>query len=224
MKKRFSSPSVLSVLSVLSVVSLLLSPLAAQERLLPRDPSRLSIRHEVRHAIDIGLEWLRARRDGVDSLPFTALALQAFMADPDERDSAWVKKGFAYLESRAHANGGIYGTRDAAEYETSLCEMALLAANDPKYGTLLRKARGFLSRRSEIMPKRFPHHLDARRAYDMARTLITRRVDRLDDGADWESELAKRMMNLQDADGSWSDDRMQTAYGVATLAMLYRSF
>jgi len=65
-----------------------------------------------------------------------------------------------------------------------------------------------------------------------AKTLTTYRVDRLPaaNGSemDWESDLAKRLINLQNADGSWSNegkepDVVLVSYNILALEILYKA-
>lgn len=128
------------------------APLGAQEKLIPRDPTHLLLRHEVGHAIDKGLEWLKATQsppgywDDPRRPVTTAKALEAFMNAPGEpdREAAWVGKGYAYLESCARPGGGISGKGEADD-QTAVCVFAFAAANR-RYDALLGRARAFLLR------------------------------------------------------------------------------
>ena len=125
--------------------------LFAQEPI-PHRTENLSVRNEVQIAIDKGLDWLRKNQnaDGSWSLneqpALTALALSAFMGDSG-RDSKempeFLQKGYQFLLSSAHPDGGIY-RKGLANYNTSLSLMALLAANNPKFEPAIRAARDFI--------------------------------------------------------------------------------
>ncbi|MHB8522334.1 MAG: cycloartenol synthase [Limisphaerales bacterium] len=115
--------------------------------------SDLSLRHEVQHAIDLGLEWLRANQNTngfwstAEHPAVTALALTAFSGDPAGRfghiKATRREQGYAYLLRCAKPDGGIY-QKGLANYNTAVVMMALLAAQQPDYDPILRKARRFL--------------------------------------------------------------------------------
>jgi squalene-hopene/tetraprenyl-beta-curcumene cyclase len=114
-------------------------------------PTDISLRHEVQRAIEKGNDFLKSSQNtnGWWSTPdhpsVTALALSALVNEPNARlkNSPEVKKGFSFVVSCAKPDGGIYGT-NLANYNTSISMMALLAANDPKYDGVLRKARAYV--------------------------------------------------------------------------------
>jgi len=54
-----------------------------------------------------------------------------------------MRKGYAFILSCVKPDGSIFQT-NLVTYNTSLCMMALLAANKPEYETILRNARKFL--------------------------------------------------------------------------------
>src|SRR5438067_1248153 len=119
---------------------------------MPRDAANLSPRHEVQHAIDQGLAWLQTKQtpSGFWTTPehpaITALALTAFLRDPgvSHRDAEFVKRGFDFLLSCAHRDGGIYKKDELLNYNTSISVMALIAADDPKFEPVLKATRKFL--------------------------------------------------------------------------------
>ena len=112
-----------------------------------------SFRNEIEHALSRGLTWLQASQhsNGWWSTPdqpaVTALALTAFKGDPKKRyhDSrpAWLRKGYDFLLGSAQPDGGIHRS-NLVTYNTSIAMMALLAANQPEYDPVIRKARRFL--------------------------------------------------------------------------------
>jgi squalene-hopene/tetraprenyl-beta-curcumene cyclase len=111
----------------------------------------LSVRNEVQRAIDKGLVYLKTSQNSngwwstPDHPSVTALALSAFMGEPQQRyaSAPHVKKGYAFVVSCAKPDGGIYVT-NLANYNTSISMMGLLAARDAKYDDLLRRARAFV--------------------------------------------------------------------------------
>ena len=112
----------------------------------------VSFRHEIQRAIEKGNDFLKAAQNtnGWWSTPdhpsVTALALSAWQGEPGARlkNSDGAKKGYAFVLSCVRPDGGIYVT-NLANYNTSLCMMGLLAANDPKNDAVLRKARAFVT-------------------------------------------------------------------------------
>ncbi len=115
----------------------------------------LSLRNELQRAIDRGLAWLQASQNtnGYWSTPdhpaLTGLALMALKGDPRQRfrdpEPAWMKKSYAYLLGCVQPDGGIHRT-NLVTYNTAISMLALLAANNPEYDPVLRKARQFLVR------------------------------------------------------------------------------
>ena len=115
-----------------------------------------SLRNELQLAIDRGLRWLLPHQDtnGWWSTPdqpaISALTLTAFQGDPLERHrsgagAAVVRRGYQYLLGCAQPDGGIHRS-NLVTYNTALSMVALAAARDPGYDSLLRKSRQFLIR------------------------------------------------------------------------------
>ncbi len=110
----------------------------------------ISFRHEVQHAIDHGLTWLKDHQNTngswstADHPAVTALALSAFMGNPTSQQPAdTIKRGYQHILSDAKPDGSIYQT-DLQNYNTAICLMALLAAHNPAYDTPARQARHWL--------------------------------------------------------------------------------
>ncbi|MDR3401672.1 MAG: terpene cyclase/mutase family protein [Chthoniobacter sp.] len=127
----------------------------------PRKEANLSVRNEVLLAIDKGLGWLKQQQkeDGSIANPengepasehpaLTALPLIAFYREPAGKAateySGVLNKGYAFLRSKAQPDGGIY-TTGLANYNTSVCLMALLNSGDPKDEPMLARARDFIA-------------------------------------------------------------------------------
>ncbi|MFM1768431.1 MAG: hypothetical protein RJA22_960 [Verrucomicrobiota bacterium] len=114
----------------------------------PRDRS---FAHEVQHGINRGLAYLQSSQNSngwwstPDAPAVTALALSAFQGDPDGRhtNAAFVRRGYSWLLSCAQPDGGIHRS-NLVTYNTSIAMMALLAARQPEYDPVLRRARAFL--------------------------------------------------------------------------------
>ncbi len=112
----------------------------------------LSLKNEVRHAIDKGLQWLLAQQDPkgfwsqADYPALSALALTAFMGEPGgtyrAKPNAAIQKGYAYLVQCVKPDGGIYVSQ-LANYNTAVAMMALQVANNPAYEKILLKAHDF---------------------------------------------------------------------------------
>jgi len=125
---------------------------AQGDRLIPHNANNESLRNEVQHAIDKGLKWLEGQQnaagfwDSPEHPAITGLVLTAMERDPSKqrKDAGSLKKGYDFLLGCVHPDGGIYKKNELLNYNTSICVMALLAANDPKYDPVLRKARTFL--------------------------------------------------------------------------------
>lgn len=118
--------------------------------LLPDDPAHLSLRHEVAHAISKGLSFLNTQQkpegwwSTADDPAVTGLVVTAALRQPGfDTPSPAVVRGLQYIVSCAKPDGSI--TREElANYNTSICLMALLASGQPKHAPLITRARQFL--------------------------------------------------------------------------------
>lgn len=142
----------------LCVMALLLSiPLRAADH--DRQPVPVptldkSFRLEIQHAIDRGIRWLRENQNeqGWWSTPdhpaVTALALMAIQGDPSATDRnsppSWTQQSYRFILDSRQEDGGLY-RKGLVTYNTSLSLLALLAANEPEYEPIMRKARAFLT-------------------------------------------------------------------------------
>ncbi len=126
----------------------------AADEPLPKDAKNLSFRNEIKDSLERGLAWLRAQQNedgsfGKDTQhpALSALPLVAFQREPSGRfaHADFVAKGYAYVRGFAQPDGGIYN-KDAglANYNTSVCLLALAGANEPKDLDLLLKARAYV--------------------------------------------------------------------------------
>ena len=115
----------------------------------------ISYKQEVQRSIDKGIASLKASQhaDGYwlspDHPAVTALCLLSFHGDPSSSGKSplpdWVKRGHAFLLKNVQPDGGIYvKEKGLANYNTALCMMALVTANDPANEKVIRKARSFL--------------------------------------------------------------------------------
>jgi len=112
----------------------------------------LSIRNELKLAISRGNKYLKSvqKPEGHwydETLPaFSALAIYATMGDPNREKGdtpEYIKKGYTYLETKVHKDGGIYG-KGLANYNTSLSIMAFAASGQPEHKPIILNARNFL--------------------------------------------------------------------------------
>ena len=121
---------------------------------LPKDEKNLSFRNEVRDALERSLAWLRTQQNadgsfGKDTLhpALSALPLVAFQREPAGRFATedFLAKGYAYLRGFTQPDGGIYNKESGlANYNTSVCLLALAGANEPKDLDVLLKARAYV--------------------------------------------------------------------------------
>ena len=140
----------------LAIATALLSPsLFAADDPIPHDSRNLSLRNEIQLSIDKGLAFLKTQQqaDGSWSATepnhpaLTAMPLVAFQREPSGRyfkeQPDFMKKGYAFLRSKAHADGGVY-TKGLANYNTSVALLALLNTGDPQDEPLIKSAHDFL--------------------------------------------------------------------------------
>lgn len=113
----------------------------------------LSLRNEIQHAVDKGIAWLKTQQatngswSSEDHPAVTALVLTACMGEPSEsirsQRPEFIRRGYDFLTGCVKPDGGIYRT-NLANYNTSLALMALVAARDTQYDTIMRRARNFV--------------------------------------------------------------------------------
>ena len=112
-----------------------------------------SLQLEIEHAIDRGLHVLHDKQSaggywsGPETPGLSALVLTALVCEPTGVIKAnppdFVKKGYDYLLKSQQPDGGIY-QKGLANYCTSVCMMALVAADPVGYAPVLKRARNFL--------------------------------------------------------------------------------
>ena len=113
----------------------------------------ISLKQEVDRAYKNALTWFKAKQspDGSWSDPdhpaLTALVVHACITSPEYRGRRnkpeFITRGLDFILKNAKENGGIY-KEALPNYNTSVCMMALMAANDPKYHSYILKARKYL--------------------------------------------------------------------------------
>jgi squalene-hopene/tetraprenyl-beta-curcumene cyclase len=118
-------------------------------------PSRanVSLKLETERAIDKGLAYLTRSQNeagwwsSAESPALTALPLMAFHGHPTRkyisRPTPEMKKAYDFILSVQKPDGGFY-EQGYANYNTAVCMMALLSAENPEFDNPLRVARGYL--------------------------------------------------------------------------------
>jgi len=135
------------------------SGLCAEVALPQRTPDP-SLKKDAVHAMNIGAQWLAAqqRENGCWSNPvfpaMTGLAVSAILHSPEFQESPAhppsVTKGIHFILSCVQKDGGIYQSAPQVPggslpvYNTAICMMTLIDANNPAYTETIRKARKFL--------------------------------------------------------------------------------
>ena len=132
-------------------------PLRAAEEPLPKDEKNLSFRNEVRDVLNRGTAALIAQQnpDGtfgkdIAHPALTALPIVALQRDPAGKFTKTpapenMQKAYTYLRGFVQPDGGIYNKESGlANYNTSVCLLALLGANDPKDEEVLKRARAYI--------------------------------------------------------------------------------
>lgn len=107
-------------------------------------------------AINKGLKWLRQeqKEDGSfvekGALGMTGLAMTAFLRHPSGKYKStdpFIKKTLNYIVSMQNEDGSIYDKSlqpYLPNYNTSIAIMALVAADNPKYDEVIKKARDYI--------------------------------------------------------------------------------
>jgi squalene-hopene/tetraprenyl-beta-curcumene cyclase len=116
----------------------------------PLTTSNISVRNEVRHAIEKGCAWLMSQQkpgnywSSPDHPAMTALVLTALIGpSPQTATSSAIEKGYDYLVSCAKPDGGIYG-KEVQSYNTSVVLSALVLRNRPQDRIVIQNARKYL--------------------------------------------------------------------------------
>ncbi|WP_319574343.1 prenyltransferase/squalene oxidase repeat-containing protein [uncultured Desulfobacter sp.] len=141
---------------VIASLFLLLSSFSvhAAEITFKSDQDLLSLKNELKRTYQMGLDYLKKSQnpDGSWSNPgfpaLTGLTVYAFLTSPMYgnivQKPEFIQKGLDFIISNTHENGAIYN-EGLPNYNTSICMMALLAANDTKYHPYILKGRRYLA-------------------------------------------------------------------------------
>lgn len=129
-------------------------PVSAGQTILKSDHDIISLKNELNRTYKMGYAYLEKTQnpDGSWSNPgfpaLTGLVTYAFLTSPVNIDSrekpAFIQKALDFIISNAHENGAIY-KEGMPNYNTSICMMALLAANDSQYHPYILKARRYVA-------------------------------------------------------------------------------
>ena len=113
-----------------------------------------SVRNEALHSLALALDWLRAQQApngswGQGYPAVTALAATGFLRSPlslSAENRAAANRALKYILSAVKSDGGIYPEQapQMQAYNTAICLMALVAAEDPAHAEVIRRARRFL--------------------------------------------------------------------------------
>ena len=127
---------------------------SAGQTILKSDHDIISLKNELNRTYKMGYAFLEKAQnpDGSWSNPgfpaLTGLVTYAFLTSPGNIASrekpGFIQKALDFIVSNAHENGAIY-KEGMPNYNTSICMMALLAANDSKYHPYILKARRYVA-------------------------------------------------------------------------------
>ena len=113
----------------------------------------VSLKLEIQSAIDRGADSLAKNQNAAgwwsrsDTPAISAMVLTSLQGDPSGRAARehadQLKRGYQFILSNVKPDGGIYLT-NYPNYNTAVSVMALLAARNPGYDPVIRKARSYL--------------------------------------------------------------------------------
>lgn len=136
----------------MAIAAVLSTPAPVQAA--PQDAANISLKLEIKRAIDKGLNWLgkNQHEEGYwsteDHPAVTALALTAFKREPGDHSQKKfadeIDDGYFYILGCVHDDGSIYRKKELLNYNTAVSMVALVAADNPDYDPILRRARNFV--------------------------------------------------------------------------------
>jgi squalene-hopene/tetraprenyl-beta-curcumene cyclase len=129
-------------------------PILADQKVLKSNHDTISLKQELKRTCQLGYAFLEKNQNPDGSWSnagfpaLTGLVTYAFLTSADYIDSKekpeFIHKALDFIVDNAHENGAIY--KDGLpNYNTSICIMALLAANDVKYHPYILKARRYIA-------------------------------------------------------------------------------
>nr|WP_321402689.1 prenyltransferase/squalene oxidase repeat-containing protein [uncultured Desulfobacter sp.] len=127
------------------VLMLSLPAVASEKKLTPSDLDNTVKKgfEYLKKSQNLDGSWSNPGFPGVTGLVTYAFLTSSMYADVKEKPD-FIQKALDYIISNVHENGAIY-KEGLPNYNTSLCVMALLAANDPKYHPYILKARRYIA-------------------------------------------------------------------------------
>lgn len=139
--------------ALIAMLVLYLQPGSACGQIIRSTQKDVSLKKEVERTYKNALTWLKGRQNadgswsGPDYPALTGLVVYAFLTSPEyvgkREKPEFIQKGLDFMVRNAKENGGIY-KEALPNYNTAICMMALMAANDPKYHVHILKARRYL--------------------------------------------------------------------------------
>ena len=156
MKRFFTINSKLNLAAIYSILIIFFAvsiPETALSVTLRSTHEDVSLKKEVTRAFNNGFEFLKKHQnpDGSWSSPefpaLTGLVLYAFLKSSEyanvREKPVFIQEGLEFIIKCAKKNGAIY-KEALPNYNTSVCIMALMAANDPEYHPYIIRARRYL--------------------------------------------------------------------------------
>jgi len=208
-----------------------------------------SLYNEALRAVRIGLQWLEKQQSpgGHWSVPVfpavTGLVVWAHLRSPDAfvtegaitrvRVPTHVREALDYIASCAREDGGIYcelkGPKGGGlkNYNTAICAVALAAAGDPRYRSLIRKARGMLAgiqhRGKDVYGGGMGYDASTDRAYaDLSNTVIALEAMRLTESVETDVPVGPNDLLKQLREAKATDRSTQTLNWDAAIAFISR--
>lgn len=142
------SPKFLTILLIPLVLGMVLGGVRAGA-----EQFDASLVHEMEYSIAEGLEYLAGQQQDNGSWSHypgvTGLVLTAYLRAPvslQEQYPANIDAGLLFILSHVRDNGGIYPDQEPQlrAYNTSICLLALVAADNPRYRDVIINARDYL--------------------------------------------------------------------------------
>lgn len=142
-----------SVSKRIILIAVLIASLASLSTAADKSSFDLSLRHETEAAVSRALDYLavaQGENGSFNDYPgITGLALTGFARAPEElceKHESTIVKGFQYLLTNVQDDGGIYPPYEPQlkAYNSSICLMALVAANAPNFEQQIVSTRRYL--------------------------------------------------------------------------------
>jgi len=139
----------------LLAASLVLFPVfSGAENIVSTSKTDVSLKNEVESAIGKGLTWLASQQKpegfwSQQEFPaLSGLVLMSFQGDPSvyyrKKYADPINKGYDYLKQAAKPDGSIFVKDVYINYNTAVCNTALVVANRPEFEPIIKNARNYL--------------------------------------------------------------------------------